>query len=102
MITLEFEPLATVIGIFHRHFPDRSASVRFTSGIEDGVGYTLFPDDGSDPVIVLDCSIPFEAVVETLAHELAHVAAPDDEHGSKWEAAFEMIHREYCKAVNSL
>lgn len=40
--------------------------------------------------------IPIAAGVEVLAHELAHVATPEDQtHGDAWRAAFDRIFEEY-------
>ncbi len=59
-------------------------------------GCTLFPDDGGIPQIRLSSNIPYFAVVEILAHELAHVVAGIDAgHGEEWEEAFKKIHAEY-------
>ena len=39
--------------------------------------------------------IPAGAVPEILAHELAHVVTPGDNHGPEWKAAFERIYSKY-------
>lgn len=103
-ITVRFDPIATVIGIFEKHYPGKRATVVYQPIGEEveACGLTEFPDDGSDPIIIIDPTIPFEGVVETLAHELAHVAEPDDEHGCLWHAAFEFLENEYNKAMESL
>lgn len=59
------------------------------------VGCTTYPDDGTAPLIEVAGHIPAEAVPEILAHELAHVAAPGDEHGPEWKAAFERFYAKY-------
>jgi len=63
------------------------------------VGRTLFPDENSDfeiPVVEVSTNIPFTAMIEILAHELAHVIAGiESGHGEKWDAIFEAIHRKY-------
>lgn len=82
-------------------FPDLSCSVRFASFPDDGpYGETLFPDDGSRPIVQVAVGIPMEAVIEVMAHELAHVAAGlDAGHGAIWEDAFDRIHAAYCKRM---
>lgn len=58
-------------------------------------GYTVFTDDGEIAVFV-SCDIKVQDAVEILAHELAHVAVgAEEDHGEKWEAAFEAIFQEY-------
>lgn len=47
--------------------------------------------------------IPIAAGVEVLAHELAHVAAPEDQtHGEAWQAAFDRIFDEYNRIAQEL
>lgn len=59
-------------------------------------GYALFPNDGGIPQIRISSNIPYFAVVEVLAHELAHVVAGIDAgHGAEWEEVFINIHAEY-------
>lgn len=103
-VTFKFDPLATVVSIFERHYPGRNVTVVYQPIGEEveACGLTEFPDDGSDPLIVIDPEIPFHGVVETLAHELAHIAEPDDEHGEKWDAAFTLIEAEYNKAMEAV
>ena len=63
--------------------------------VGDSFGYTIFTDDGEIAVFV-SCDIPVVSAVEILAHELAHVAVgAEEDHGEKWEAAFEAIFQEY-------
>jgi len=41
--------------------------------------------------------------VEIFAHELAHVATPEDrEHGEAWKAAFDRIFEEYNRIAQDL
>lgn len=82
-------------------FPDLDCSVQFMAAPDEGpYGETFFPDDGSRPSVKVAVGIPMEAVIEVMAHELAHVAAGlDADHGDKWEAAFERIHAAYCKRM---
>lgn len=43
------------------------------------------------------------AGVEIFAHELAHVATPEDrEHGEAWKAAFDRIFEEYNRIAQDL
>lgn len=97
------DPFAMVYQGFKRLYPDKECEInwepREITG-EDGkkcVGVTTFTKDGS---IVVDISvkIPVADAVETLAHELAHVAVGEKEgHNEKWEKAFDAIHEEFDK-----
>lgn len=63
-------------------------------------GNTLFPEDGGIPVVSIDSLTPFEAVIEIIGHELAHVAVGAgcaDDHGLEWETAFEAINQEFTR-----
>lgn len=79
-------------------FPDLNCLVRFAAMPEEGpYGETFWPADGGRTLVHVAVGIPMEAVIEVMAHELAHVAAgPDADHGPAWEEAFEQIHAAYC------
>lgn len=63
-----------------------------------GFGFTLFPDDGEIPTVIIYADYPVSIQVEILAHELAHVAVGSGhEHDSAWEEAFEAINVEFNK-----
>ena len=67
---------------------------------QDLLGLTTFYDDGSATV---DISIDLKIMdaVEILKHELAHVAVGYEEnHGPKWQKAFDKIQREANKIAN--
>lgn len=58
-------------------------------------GFTTF-QDGETPVITIFADHPVNVCVETLAHELAHVAVGvEHEHDAVWEEAFDKIFAEY-------
>ena len=98
------DPFAMVWLAYRNLYPGRpSPSVEWTHIDEndpdaaDAYGYTVFCDDGEVRVFI-SCDIPVVAAVEILAHELAHVAVgKDEDHGEKWEAAFEAINKEYYR-----
>ena len=94
------DPSALVAQAFEILYPDKKYEAILVDKIEatDGtemVGCTTYPDDGSLPLVEVAGHIPAGAVPEILAHELAHVAAPGDEHGPEWKAAFERIYTKY-------
>jgi hypothetical protein len=61
-------------------------------------GFTHQPNDGSIPTVIIYSDHPVSIQVETLAHELAHVAVGVEHgHDSVWEEAFEAIHVEFEK-----
>ena len=63
---------------------------------EQGQGVTVFPDDGSEPVIYVSTSLTIKYLPEILAHEMAHVIAGYIEgHGDVWNEAFDKINAMY-------
>lgn len=96
------DPFETVLEAARQLFPNLKAVILLDPYLKfrrilcfrlGHCGETLFPDDGSDPVIRVSTKIPFEAMVEILAHELAHVAAGvENEHNAIWLKAFKDIH----------
>lgn len=94
------DPSSLVAQAFGIIFPDKQYEAILVEKItaengEEMVGCTTFPDDGSLPLVEVAGHIPAGAVPEILAHELAHVATPGDEHGPEWKAAFERIYAKY-------
>jgi hypothetical protein len=66
-------------------------------------GLTIFPDDGSTPIVCISAEAPISAAPELLAHELAHVATPEDtEHGESWSTASEAIFKKYNELLEKL
>ena len=84
------DPFALVALAFKNLYPEREYAAYFVPEVEDGsggaaCGATTFPEDGSPPVVEVSGEIPITAGVEIFAHELAHVATPEDrEHGEAW------------------
>ena len=74
---------ALVALAFKNLYPEREYAAYFVPEVEDGsggaaCGVTTFPEDGSPPVVEVSGEIPIAAGVEIFAHELAHVATPED------------------------
>lgn len=97
----ENDAFAIVYQAFKNLYPEKECVIWWQSGEmkdEEGNGYvglTTFADDGE---IIVEVSINMFVgdAVETLAHELAHVAVgASEEHGEEWEKAFDAIHNEY-------
>lgn len=66
-------------------------------------GFTHFPGDGSTPSVFIYAEHSINILVETFAHELAHVAVgPEHEHDDVWEAAFDSIFNEYNRIGDEL
>lgn len=66
-------------------------------------GLTIFPDDGSTPIVCISAEAPISAAPELLAHELAHVATPEDtEHGESWSATSEAIFKKYNELLGTM
>lgn len=102
------DPFALVALAFKNLYPEREYAAYFAPEVEDGsggaaCGVTNFPEDGSPPVVEVSGEIPIAAGVEIFAHELAHVATPEDrEHGEAWKAAFDRIFEEYNRIAQDL
>lgn len=104
-------PFETVLEATRQLFPDKSAFVIFDPDLKyrkflwiklGHCGETLFPDDGSVPIVRVSSQIPFEAMIEVLAHELAHVAVGvGNGHNSIWKRAFDDIHSCYEEIMES-
>lgn len=65
-------------------------------------GLTIFPDDGSTPVVCISAEAPISAGPELLAHELAHVATPGSDHGPEWKAAEDAIFAKYNEILETM
>ena len=95
------DPFALVAQAFGNLFPGREYTAYIVPEVtdEDGnsaCGATTFPEVGLPTVVEVSGEIPIAAGVEVLAHELAHIAAPEDQtHGEEWRAAFDQIFEEY-------
>lgn len=62
---------------------------------DEEYGFTTFRDSET-PVITIFAEHPVNVCVETLAHELAHIAVGvEHEHDAVWEEAFDKIFAEY-------
>lgn len=99
MTTFLIDPLHLVVEVAERRYGRVDVLVQFDSGLEYP-GCTEFGDPDETPIITLNPNIPFYAVVEILAHELAHVLAGEsEEHGEAWEEVFSRIHEDFEEAV---
>ena len=59
-------------------------------------GMTTDPRDGGDMVVTVSANQNVNCMIETLAHELAHVAVGvEHEHDEVWEQAFDALFSEY-------
>lgn len=96
----ENDPFSMVWEAFQNLYPGKVCEVWYDQHQKDEhneeYGFTNFPNDGSIPQIVIFAEHNINIQVETLAHELAHVAVGiDNEHNATWEEAFEKIFVEY-------
>ena len=102
------DPFAMVWTAFKRLYPDVECDIWFDMrcrlDIEEGFGFTEYPDDGNPQIVIfLDACPSVMEMVEILGHELAHVAVGSEkEHGEEWEAAFEAIFQEYHHIGNEM
>ena len=108
MITF-VDPARILVQVVESNF-DINVKIEYVSGMNNlcdkilfrkKYGMTFFPDNGSDPIIQLDCNLSVKDAVEVLAHELAHVIAGiDKNHGKEWEDIFSEIHELYTTEFN--
>lgn len=95
------DPFAIVYKAFQNLYPDKKCVIYWEPREikdEEGNGYvgmTHFANDG-DITVEISVNMFIGDAVETLAHELAHVAVgASEEHGEEWEKAFDAIHEEF-------
>ena len=101
------DPTAIVALAFRELYPGLEYYAQYVPGLEDeegnpACGLTIFPDDGSTPIVCISAEVPISAGPELLAHELAHVAAGEGaEHGPEWKAAEEAIFQKYNEILDA-
>lgn len=105
-------PFDIVIKAVDELYPNTRAWIQFNPNIKPRkflwwrfgcCGCTTFPEKGDIQVPIIDIStnIPFEAMLEILAHELAHVVAGvDAKHNKGWEEVFHNINIKYYDILN--
>lgn len=118
MIKYELNPFNLIVDVCNALYPDFNAQIVFSppgdfeamckeynvprDSEELPCGFCFLPDDGTEPLIVVNSDIPCHASVEIISHEVAHVVAGYDAgHGELWQAEFDKIHDSYCKAYQS-
>lgn len=98
---------AIVALAFANLYPEIEYTAQLVESIKDdagctGYGVTVFPDDGSTPLVSISAEAPISAMPELLAHELAHLVVPFDDHDEKWEAAEDSILVEYNRLIEEM
>lgn len=102
------DPSAIVARAFAELYPGIDYHAQFVPNLCDesgnrAFGLTIFPDDGSAPIVCISAEAPISAAPELLAHELAHVATPEDrDHGEAWKAAEKAIGDKYDEILNAM
>lgn len=101
------DPSTIVALAFSNLYPGIEYDAQMVPSLEDDAGgtvygETVFPDDGSTPLISISAEAPINALPELLTHELAHLVAPDDDHGTKYEAAEDSILVEYNRLIEEM
>ena len=100
------DPFDTLAEAFYNLYPDCKYEAFIVSpeminpDSKAMFGETFFPEDGSTPAIFISPELKIKDAVEIFAHELAHVATPNEEHSTAWEEAFEKIFQEYNHLVD--
>lgn len=102
------DPTAIVARAFSELYPGVEYVAQYVPDLRDetngtAYGLTIFPDDGSTPIVCISAEAPIGAAPELLAHELAHVATPEDrDHGEAWKAAEKAIGDKYDEILNTM
>lgn len=100
---IENDPLSLVGEAFSILYPDlkyRAAydTIEEPEMFEDGVrvawGSTQF-DEELGALVLISPALTIADAAEIFAHELAHVAVDDADHGKEWENAFNAIFEKY-------
>ena len=106
MIEMTKTPIDEIVDACNNCFPNIEAKIIFSRELreENGdpvCGMTIMPEVEGEPAeIVISADIPYYAVLEIIAHEVAHAAEPDDlDHGAKWDQAFAKIQEEYYRIL---
>lgn len=102
------DPSAIVARAFAELYPGIDYHAQFVPDLRDeagnrAFGLTIFPDDGSTPIVCISAEAPISAAPELLAHELAHIATPEDrDHGEAWQTANRAIGDKYDELLNAM
>ena len=104
-------PFVILDKAFKNLYPDKNYVAYIDVDMKDENGekvYGCTQFDGNDtPIIFIDACLSIQNAIEIFAHELAHVAAGENEaHRKQWRKAFDEIQNEYnrigedlCKTV---
>ncbi|SHJ74892.1 M78 family metallopeptidase domain-containing protein [Tepidibacter formicigenes] len=100
MIKYINNPFEDIVKIMNDIDPNINADIQFNPSLKGKdfgeCGMVTFPADDSTPLIDISTNIPFEAMIEVLAHELAHIIAGEEsEHNTEWNKAFQKIQIEW-------
>ena len=95
---IAYNPLDTVIDAFNALYPAKECAVRWVPEVQgDNMGATHFADDGT-VTVQIGYELPLGDAIETLGHELAHVAVGwRAGHGKRWRAALESLRLKYIE-----
>lgn len=88
----------------------KNATIFFTGPEEAGAAGFTTKNEKGEWIIGINDEIPYNAVPEIIAHEVAHVVkesrhpseTPKDEHNEEWEKLFEDIQVEFLKQAEVL
>lgn len=102
------DPSAIVAKAFAELYPGVDYCAQLVPDLADengnpAYGLTIFPEDGSTPIVCISSKVPISAEPELLAHELAHVATGENAgHGPEWKAAEEAIANKYDEILETM
>ena len=102
------DPTAIVALAFKELYPDVEYYAQIVPALEDEAGkpvygLTIFPEDGSTPIVCVSAEAPISVEPDLLAHELAHIVAGEEAgHGPKWRNVEEAIAKKYDEILEGM
>jgi len=106
MLKIANDPFKVVLQAAEELWPDLKVDIQWNPTMKMNkkeYGCTIFPEDGSTPLIELNPGLKVKYAVEILGHELAHVVVGVGAgHGPEWQKAFEAIFDKYSELMKLL
>ena len=91
-----YSPFEILINLINAEYPKIDADIYFSDTL-DALGRTFIPDNYDTPEIYINANNSIIQSFDIIAHEVAHVINPDDEHGERWKDTYDKIHKKYLK-----
>jgi len=112
------DPIEHLLNCIKKKYPNLKCLIQFDSDYQknnnsESFANTCFPDDGSEPVITIDGTVPYSASLELISHEIAHVichqelnqdltkCSEEEAHSSVFKKEFEELHLLYSSTYKN-